>query len=74
MSNTYRKNIITLTVLSDRPLGDMTLDDIFYQTDVGDMVMGNTDVAVVHLDKDQMKRELLDANSDDTFFDTEEEE
>ena len=69
MPNTYRKNIITITVLSNRPLGDMTLGDIFYETDAGDMVMGNMDVAVIHLDKDQMKRQLRAANSDDTFFD-----
>ena len=68
MSNQLRKNTISLTVLSNRPLDFMSLNDVLYEADEGDMVLSSMRVTAILIDKDQMDKELLEAGSDPGFF------
>ena len=51
----------------------MDIEDILRETDDGDMVLASMANAVIHLDRDQMNRELIAAGSDPEFFPDEEE-
>lgn len=69
-----RVNTITLTVLSDGPIDDLTLERIIYECDEGSMVMGDMSIASQITDRARMDMYLILAGSDPSFFSTEEED
>lgn len=68
MTTEFYRNVVTVTILSDRPIDGMDIDTLLYQCTDGDMVMGAMDLATTQIDRARMDQELILAGSDPTFF------
>ena len=70
----YFKTVLVVTVLSDEPIGDRTLEEVVYGMDCGDLVGSYSHGESEEVDAEEMRSLLSSANSDPDFFDEDEEE
>jgi hypothetical protein len=67
----YYRHRFTLTVLSDDThpnLNNLSMADLSYETDEGDMVLHSVETSSDELTREQMENALVDAGSDPDFF------
>lgn len=65
---TLYRNVLTLIVLSDRPIESLSLNTIINEGNEGDMILGAFDIATMQIGQDQMAQELVLAGCDSSFF------
>jgi len=66
--NKYYQTTFTVVVLSQEPLGDLTLGQIEYETMEGHSVMKSIDYKEVKITAKQAVKALYEARSEPSFF------
>ncbi len=63
---------ITLKILSDRDVNNLDLKDLIEESDTGDCVLSILQRDVVELTGEQVAEDLIEAGSDPSFFNLDE--